>query len=271
MNTLIIILIIIVIMAIISVYLLMNKESFTETDDTAVNIFPETKIINHPAYGYIKCFNNNDLVCSIILDNKIWEEDLFNNHIKPYVKENTSVFDCGAFIGSHTILINKLNRNNDIFSFEMMPEHYKLLVDNIKMNKYTNILPFNNALNDKYEWVTLPNINYNESNTNFGGTGINENISTSNIASIKLDDMEKYLRKPLSFIKMDVEGYELFALRGGLNIITKYKPTILIEVWKHLYDNFIINETYIYLTSIGYKINHVGGDDYLMKIDNSLS
>jgi len=118
---------IIIIIIIIFFLIFRKKNSFNNTLITDIQFNnPQTKIINHPAYGYIKCFDNNDFVCSIILNNSIWEETLFNDHIKPYIKEETTIFDCGSFIGSHTILINKLNRNNDIIAFEMMPEHYKL-------------------------------------------------------------------------------------------------------------------------------------------------
>jgi hypothetical protein len=34
----------------------------------------------------------------------------------------------------------------------------------------------------------------------------------------------------IDFIKIDVEGYELFVLRGGENIIRKSKPVLLIEI-----------------------------------------
>ena len=41
----------------------------------------------------------NDLyVCGTILNGNIWEEELFNNYFKPYIKENTTVLDCGAYI-----------------------------------------------------------------------------------------------------------------------------------------------------------------------------
>jgi len=264
MNYIYIILIVIII--ILGLIIFKVSEPFTNASDVEFN-FPQTKIINHSAYGYIKCFDNNDLVCNIILNNNIWEEELFNDHIKPHIKENTTIFDCGSFVGSHTILINKLNRNNDIIAFEMMPEHYKLLVDNIKMNNYENILPFNTALSDKFGWTTLPNIMYNKSDTNFGATTLGSSETKSNIPMITLDHIENYLRKPLSFIKMDVEGYELFALKGGLNIITKYKPIILIEIWKHLYENFINSEVYKYLQTIGYNLININADDYLLKID----
>ncbi len=221
--------------------------------------------INHPVYGNIKCFNKNDYISRTIIDGKVWEEDLFNNHIKPYIKNDTTVIDCGAFIGTHTILINQLNRNNDIIAVEMMPEHYKLLVDNIKINNYNNILPMNNALSDKFEWLQLPDVNYNfEGNTNYGLSSLHLDRSSHNIPSFTLDSMEVYLRKPLSFIKMDLEGYELIALRGGLKIITNYKPIILIEIWNANLDFFKTSNEYKYLESIGYKLNHIKDDDYIL-------
>lgn len=225
------------------------------------------KIINHPAYGYIKCFNTDDLISNTILNNMIWEEDLFNNYIKPNIKPDTTIIDCGAYIGTHSILINKLNRNNDIIVFEMMPEHYKIMVDNIKMNDLHNILPFNNAVSDKHSWITLPDLNYNTLQyNNYGGASIHLPSSNQYIPSIPLDSMEPYFRKPLSFIKMDLEGYELISIRGALNIITKYKPFILIEIWKAQIDFFKASTEFKYLESIGYKLTHIKDDDYYLEL-----
>jgi len=120
-------------------------------------------------------------------------------------------------------------------------------------------------LSDKFEWLPLPDVNYNfNGNTNYGMSSLHINKSSHNIPSFTLDSMEVYLRKPLSFIKMDLEGYELIALRGGLKIITKYKPVILIEIWNANVDFFKASNEYKYLESIGYKLNHIKDDDYFL-------
>ena len=258
---------IISILIIILIIILLNnsQEKFENNENNEFNIFPPTKIINHNKYGIIKCMNNNDHVCEVILSGSVWEEELFNNYFEPYIKENTTILDCGAYIGSHTILMKKLNRNNDIFSFEMMPEHYKILQDNIKLNNFDNILTFNFALGDKISHIKLPNVNYiNTSNNNFGGTSITTNNSNVDIQLIPLDFILPLIVKPVSFMKVDVEGNEHDLLVGAKALITKYKPIIEIEIWIHKYEDFIKSNIWNYLESLGYKIKHINADDYLL-------
>ena len=226
-----------------------------------------TKVINHPAYGIIKCFLN-DLVCNVISNGQIWEEHLYNDIFKKYVLNNTSILDCGSFIGSHTILINKLNRNNDIFCFEMMPEHYKVLLDNIKLNNLSNVFTFNNALGNKLGHLILPSVTYDNKSSNYGGISLNYSTQTGlSSIQITLDYILPFINKPISFIKMDIEGNEINCLYGAKQLITKYKPIMLIELWSDTYNKFIVDDIWVYfLQNLGYKINHISGDDYLFTI-----
>jgi FkbM family methyltransferase len=242
-----------------------NNEKFqNENVDDKYNINPPTKTIEHPGYGIIKCISNDLAVCEAILQNSIWEEQLFKDYFEPHIKEDTTVLDCGAYIGSHTILMKKLNRNNDIFAFEMMPEHYKILQDNIKLNNFDNILAFNFALGDKIDRVKLPNVNYNDKLTNYGGTSIQMEKNNVDIPLITLDFIMPIIKKPVSFIKIDVEGHEIELLLGAKKIIEKYKPIIEIEIWDILYDKFNNSQAWIYLESLGYKIKKAYTHDYLI-------
>jgi FkbM family methyltransferase len=266
MNVIIISIIIIIILIIISL-ITIPKDKF----DNYNNLSPPTKIINHPYYGIIKCFSNDLYVCETILNGNIWEENLFNNYFEPYIKEDTTIFDCGAYIGSHTISMKKLNRNNDIFVFEMMPEHYKIIQDNIKLNNFDNILTFNFALGDKIDKIKIEQVDYNGNNHNYGAIGINYNNGTDNsklsnidIPMIYLDYIMPFVKKPISFIKIDVEGNEISLLNGAKELITNYKPTICIEIWSNKYKEFINSTIWTFLQSLEYKIKNINGDDYLL-------
>ena len=84
-----------------------KSEKFEKFENDIYNINPPTNTIEHNTYGIIKCITNDMHVCQSILAGAVWEEGLFNNYFKPYIKENTTVLDCGAYIGSHTILMKK--------------------------------------------------------------------------------------------------------------------------------------------------------------------
>lgn len=266
MNIFLIISIISFILFIIS--LLIVIETFIESEqETPKDIFPITKIVDNPYYGKIKCFNNNDLVSNSILKGEIWENDIYQNIFKKYVKENVTILDCGTYIGSHTILLSKLNPNNDIIGFEMMPEHYKLLVDNIKLNNLENVLVFNTALDEKVGFTQMPNKSYIENGVNFGAISLLSEKTNIKIPTLTLDYILPFINesKPVQFIKIDVEGYEINLLNGAKELLKKYKPTILIEIWNGT-DKFTKSDIWTFLVNLNYKLKSVEGDDYLLYI-----
>jgi hypothetical protein len=61
----------------------------------------------------------------------------------------------------------------------------------------------------------------------------------------KLDDV--YSGTP-SFIKLDVEGHEINVLRGAVDIITKYKPAIMVEI-----HDMETSDVDPYLKTLGYQ------------------
>jgi FkbM family methyltransferase len=241
-----------------------NSQEIQEVQDYQITTY---KTITHPDYGIIKCFtNSNDFVCGVILEGKTWEKELFDKWFKPFIKSNTTLIDCGAYIGSHTLLMEKLKRNNTILCFEMMPEHYKLLQDNIRLNDLGNVLPFNFALSDHIGQVNLPFVEYTKNmHANFGYTSLYFNSTNIKVPCINLDSIMAWIKQPVSFIKIDVEGYELLVLKGGLQMISNFKPVILIEIWNRKLEEFLKSEIWEYIHKVlSYSITHIHEDDYIL-------
>jgi FkbM family methyltransferase len=263
-----------ILIAIIIIFYIVNQFNngyYEKFESENIDISPKVKIIKHSIYGKIKCFDNNDLVCNNILTGNVWEDKLYENVFKKYIKENVTIIDCGTYIGSHTILLSKLNQKNDIIGFEMMPEHYKILLDNIKLNDLNNVIVFNGALNDSLGVINIPVQNYNKDGSNFGGTSVLiPDKSNMKIPTYTLDYVIPFVNesKPVKFIKIDIEGHEINCLEGGRQLIAKYRPLILIEIWSKndQYKKFITSDIWKYLVTIGYKIKKVNGDDYLLYI-----
>ncbi len=68
----------------------------------------------------------------------------------------------------------------------------------------------------------------------------------------RLDDLE-FLRgedKKIAAIKLDVENFEYFVLKGGENLIKKHRPLIYSELW----DNENRQRCFELMNSIGYSI-----------------
>jgi len=69
----------------------------------------------------------------------------------------------------------------------------------------------------------------------------------------KIDDLNL---NQCSAIQLDIEGFEYYALLGGIETIKKYKPVIVLEIWDQLdnrYEKHINSSTYKLLESLGYE------------------
>ena len=77
-----------------------------------------------------------------------------------------------------------------------------------------------------------------------------KNFDIFKVKKIRLDDI--LINKVISFIKIDVEGHEKEVIDGSINIIKKYKPTLLVEIEKRHNDK-PVHETIDYINGLGYK------------------
>lgn len=62
---------------------------------------------------------------------------------------------------------------------------------------------------------------------------IDENRATSKIEIVKLDD---FIKEEVTYIKMDIEGMELNAIKGASNLIRNQKPKLAISVYHKTED-----------------------------------
>ena len=141
------------------------------------------------------------------------------------IRRGGAAIDVGANIGMTSILMSKLYRN--VYSFEPAPGTYSLLEENIKRNNITNVVLYNLGLGDSDFDSTITFAPGNRS----GGfvsdlTKASKGHETEPAKIVKGDNFKM---QP-SFIKIDVEGYELSALRGLRQTITNHKPIVMFGV-----------------------------------------
>jgi len=151
-----------------------------------------------------------------------------------------NVFDVGANVGAWTVLMSKFNPSARIHSFEPNSATFKLLEVNVRENNCENVTLINAAASDQ-EGITRFEVPTSASI--FGRIVPAEqpidsddrflNAPVSQVLRLRLGD---YCRRAgvaeIDFMKMDVEGHELAALRGlqpllsGRRVRSLYVETI---------------------------------------------
>lgn len=165
-----------------------------------------TRVSNGDGISYQLLFYRNGL--------EKYETKLFE---KLVVKDMTIV-DVGANIGYYTLMAAKLvGDKGEVFAFEPEPENYALLVRNIELNNYKNVIPVKKAVSSKTGKADL------FLNRETGAHGFLPDregvIGMTTVETISLDEYFKGRESPIDIIKIDAEGAELAVLQGMQNII----------------------------------------------------
>lgn len=143
---------------------------------------------------------------------------------------NNEVFvDCGAYTGETTRrFVEHLNKNgiysyDSIFSFEPNIESYAKMVE----QKFPRHICINAGISNK-----TGKIRFHKSI--FPKMSI---ISPKGEITIDIETIDNMLKdKNVTFIKMDIEGMELSALKGATNTIQKHHPKLAICIYHHPAD-----------------------------------
>ena len=144
-----------------------------------------------------------------------YEEMLFLLH---FLSNNDRFIDVGANLGSYTILASGMI-GCDTISFEPSDKIYRILNDNVALNNVRDkVSLYNIALGDRDEVKTIGLKGAMTYITN------NNSLPLQKINIKKLDSFVNYS----SLIKIDVEGYEEYVLKGAKNILNHSKTEALI-------------------------------------------
>ncbi len=198
-------------------------------------------------------------------------------------KDKKCVFDVGAHIGLCSLPLSKIiAKGGIIYSFEASDKNRYFLKEHIRINNINNIktIPFliGSCSKQKVRFFETDDVSGVPSIANLSRLNNSINTVSTNKIQISLDDFCKQNNTIPDIIKIDVEGAEFEILAGAKDIITKYKPEIIISLHpKHLKElgnningifDFCKKFSYQLLSCIdGHKINtkELSLDEYYMK------
>jgi FkbM family methyltransferase len=189
-----------------------------------------------------------------LLNERSWEP-----HITRYLRLNlkpTDVFmDVGANLGYFTILCAPLVQH--VIAFEPVSTTHSYCRANIFLNSLTNVDLYQYGL---WSEDTIKCIRVDSSR--LMAASIEKDECTSNIEPITCISIDRIIRRgeltleSLNVVKMDIEGAEVFALKGMEETIVQFRPKILMELNRPVLERFgnTVDDVFEFFRAISYKI-----------------
>ena len=215
---------------------------------------------------YLPRYAFKDIIRNDIIKNKIFDEDVYKI-AKFYIKDNSIILDAGANYGQLSILFSKMKVNTVVYSFESSKYIYDILKKNIEINK-ANCLPFNCILgNENLKKYYIKKSELNDFNT-YGSNKVEilnqENNNSEIVETLKIDDLK--FNNPISFFKIDVQGYDLKVLKGAKKTILEHKMPIIFEYEKVFGKdfNYEFKDFDKFINEINYTIKEETNNNFLI-------
>jgi len=177
------------------------------------------------------------------------------------LKDGGTILDIGANIGVMSYHLATKKPKSQIISFEPVPVNYtniekiigKYALSNIQIHKY--------ALGDANGEIEMVLPVVNSVKKHGLSHVVHTTITDYNDGDIfkvpvkKLDELAELNQEDVQIkgIKIDVENFEYYVLKGGIELIKKHRPIIYAELWGGVNRKL----TFELLSVLGYSINIV--------------
>ncbi len=140
-------------------------------------------------------------------------------------KDGESFLDIGCYDGFTSLeFIKRCPNYNSIHVFE--PEIDNMSVVKSRLNKYQNIHFHPFGAFDRSETLS------------FVSNGSASMLSSDGSSTIEVRRIDDVITTPYTFLKMDIEGGEIAAVKGAADSISNFKPRLAISVY-HKVDDLI--------------------------------
>jgi len=193
-------------------------------------------------------------------DIKIFKSILEGQYSIPecHVEKCDIVLDCGAHIGSFSYIASK--KASLIFAFEPIPSTHHVFKKNIRLWRIKNIIPIKKAV-----YLDRRNCSFFVDFMRTDGSTLSKKrakkLSQPKLIKVKCISIDNFVKekrlKRVDFIKMDIEGAEIEALKGAKNTIKKFKPRMVIAAYHFQGDKIKIPKIVLSIRR-DYKYKFVG-------------
>ena len=181
-----------------------------------------------------------------------WEPEVVRS-IQDHVHSGTRVLDIGAQSGFYSLLLSRLvGPAGTVFAFEPLPANFRILEENLRLNSIQNVMIRREAVSDFSGNISF-DFPREEVSLIAGPLLPSDNLGTFQVPAISLDEFVRQTGGPIHFIKMDVEGAETAVLRGAVQTLKAFHPSMVVELHHDLPQDGL-HPAITLLQELGYQI-----------------
>ena len=185
--------------------------------------------------------------------------------------EGQTIYDVGAFQGILTLFFaQQAGDRGRVIAFEPHPTNYGRLVENVRLNDFSNVTTRNIGVwraRGVLELIApsggLPGRASASENikSQFESQGVDVEVFAVPANSLDQELGDSSLPEP-DFVKIDVEGLELDVLQGMQGIIARRKPRLFVEIYGADPEAKRANASRVvgFLADHSYSMHHVESD-----------
>ena len=196
-------------------------------------------------------------------------QDITRPKLYSLVKKGDIVLDIGTNVGETLLNFAKLvGEGGFVYGFEPDEVNFSNVQKNIALNEFENLHVFNFGISDAPATVKL----YRVDPHNLGMNRILTDAEAGeyrDFTTIRTDTLDNVIEENkisrVNVIKIDIEGYEMHALRGARKLLERSKPRLFIEVgYTRLINNGTSpNEMIGFLNGLSYRVFHADTDEII--------
>lgn len=150
--------------------------------------------------------------------------------LRMFPKTNGALVEVGANAGYLTVPLMTLG---EVFAFEPQPPVFELMHDNVVRNGRAGsvVHVYDQAVSDAPGSIQCPLVPFTEARANHGGVSMGPLGAASDFETVEVlcVTLDQKIAKPVSLIKVDVEGMEEKVLRGASRLIALNQPVLYVE------------------------------------------
>lgn len=184
-----------------------------------------------------------------------------------FVRTGDTAVDIGAHRGSYTYWLSRLvGRSGRVHAYEPQPDLAAALRRAVRAKRFANITVSELALGSSQGTARLT-VPHQDGQRLIGHATLREGdgdaqADSFDVQTARLDDQGL---ERVSFIKCDVEGFELDVLSGGLGLIGQQRPTLLLELEERHAGQGVLSVLHL-LAERGYTPFYLGAEDTMVEV-----